>query len=111
MSLHAGQRDQLIVFEQQTTAENDLGEAVGTWAELTRAWAMMRWGSGSERLQMVQTQAEQAAIFTVAAVAEYLAVTVGMRIRRGTAEVWNIDAIAAVTRGEIAFTCTRVAQP
>lgn len=107
MSVQAGQRDQLIVFERWSeTGTNDLNEPVGAWAQLAQAWAMVRWGSSSERIEAARLGGAQQAIWTVDRVPEYVAVTITDRIRQDST-VWNITGIAPIGREAIAFTTVR----
>lgn len=107
MVQHSGQRDTLIVIERSTATTDDLGQDVETWAEFTRGYAAQRWGSGSERLAVAQTQAEQGCTFTVLTTAAMVAVTPGDRILAPNGQRWNIVAIATIGRHEVAFTVTR----
>ena len=49
----AGGRDQLVAIERNEPIENARGDMVDNWVPVTRAWARVIFGRGSERRQAV----------------------------------------------------------
>lgn len=58
-----GKRDSLITFQRGTVTVDDYGGETTSWAELTQAWARVKYGTGQERREAAQEQAVQAATF------------------------------------------------
>ena len=102
----SSERTERIVVERASATRDSHNEPVENWAELGRAYAAVRWGSGQERIENQQRAGVQAATFTVAGHAAMRAATIRDRIVYRGAE-WNIVAIATPVRGEIAFTAER----
>lgn len=104
----AGRRDQVVRFERATTARNALGgKTASAWASLGERWALVLFGSGSERREAAQEGAVQAATFRVLADEVTTTVTVADRIvHRGL--TYDVTGIAPIGRGprELEFTGT-----
>lgn len=103
----AGKRDTLIAFEHATTAQNESGEEVETWASVGQEWAAVFWGRGDERRQAAMEQGAQPATFQVPDNDVTRAVVVKDRISFNGA--WDIVGIAMPRRGEIEFSAVRAA--
>lgn len=102
----ASQRTELIVFERATTAENDYGEAVETWAELLRRRARVRFGTAQEKREAAQEGGVQTATFECVRSAELDDVTLKDRISFD-GSTWDITERAPLDRKTIRFTATR----
>ena len=59
-----GKRPHLIFFQRRGAASDDgYTNQPGAWAEQTRAWAQVRYGTGAERREAAQERASQSATF------------------------------------------------
>lgn len=56
--LEAGKLDRRVTIERATTAKDDHGEDVETWAASATRWASVRPAPGTERFQSAETAAE-----------------------------------------------------
>lgn len=104
----AGNRDDLITIQRATTAQDDYGEEIETWAELGQEWAAIFWGRGDERRQAAAEQGQQAAQFQCLSNTMTRGVLVKDRITFG-GSTFDIVGIAPDTpgRGSIEFTTVR----
>lgn len=55
----AGARNRLVTFQRATTADNEMGEPVPTWAELGQAFAEVLFSTGRDRRDQERRDANQ----------------------------------------------------
>lgn len=104
----AGRRDRRIILQRATVATDDFGvEGPTSWAELQKAWAMVRYGTSAERRTASVEGASQTATFRVLSTSVLRTVTVRDRILMDGAG-WNITGIVPVGMqgAELEFTAT-----
>lgn len=102
-----GKRDRLISLTRATTTTNDYGEDIpGEAVEITKAWALIRWGTGQERREAAQESASQSATFVCDRNPTLDGVLLTDRISYQNA-AWDITGIAPVSRSDIEITATR----
>lgn len=106
--LGAGSRTEKIVFERATSATDDYGTEVPSWATWSSSFASVRYGTSAERRTAAAERASQAATFRVLATAKTKAVGVKDRIQFDGA-AWDIEGVAPIGRSEIEFTAVRAA--
>ncbi len=58
-----GQRPHFITVERATTTQGELGGLEYTWHAIATGWAAIRWGSGQERREGAQENANLPATF------------------------------------------------
>jgi head-tail adaptor len=102
----ASQRTELIVLQRATTAENEYGEAVPTWATYVSRRARVRFGTAQEKREAAQEGGVQSATFECDRSAELDAVTLKDRISYLNS-FWDLTEIAPLDRKTIRFTGTR----
>ena len=110
--LPAQKRNQRIAFERTSATRGALGQpGAASWAALGSRWALVRYGSGSERMASALESAVQAATFRVLADTLTTTVLATDRIAFGGL-TWDITAIAPIvppgfgSATEIEFTAT-----
>ena len=104
----AGQRDRLIVFERGSATGDAYGGETPAWAELARAYARVRYGTGQERREAAQEAATQAATFECNWTAALAGVRVSDRVQFDGP--WDITSVAPIRlNDEIHFTAVRAA--
>ena len=80
----AGRRDQLVTLQSFTPTQDDYGEEIETWSDITDEWAAVYYGRGSERRQAAAEEGQQAATFQMLSNADTRAVTLkDRRVRSG----------------------------
>jgi len=105
----AGGRHTLVTFERGTATTDDYGGETLTWGQVAQAWARVTYGTGAERRQAAQEQAEQAATIMALWTPTLAAVAVKDRITFNGAS-WDITSVAPIgLNTEIHFTATRSA--
>jgi hypothetical protein len=75
-------------------------------AQLTKAWARVRYGGGRERREAAQQEAIMAATFECLITPKLRTVTMEDSIQFDGA-IWNINSRALIGRDQIHFTATR----
>lgn len=58
-----GERPHLVIVQRATASEDDYGGETLTWHTLTTGWARVRYGTGQERREAAQENAQQSASF------------------------------------------------
>lgn len=106
MAIPAGQRDRLITFQTSTATSDDHGGETLAWADIERAWARVRFGTGQERREAAQEAAGQSATFEVLPTAALRAVGPADQILFDGSS-WDINDAALLDRGTLRFTATR----
>jgi len=102
----AGTRDSIITLQRFTTATDEYGDPVQTWADAGKVWARVFWGRGDERRTAAMEQGQQPATFQMLANILTRGLTVRDRILFDGA-AWDIQGIAPTTRAEIEITAVR----
>ncbi len=104
----AGGRDQLVAIERNEPTENARGDMVDNWVPVTRAWARVIFGRGSERRQAAREQVVQAATFIVLSEIRTRAVTADDHRIVHKGALWDVVAPGiANSKGEIEFDTRR----
>ena len=104
----AGGRDQLVAIERNEPIENARGDMVDNWVPVTRAWARVIFGRGSERRQAAREQVVQAATFIVLSEVRTRAVSADDHRIIHNHAVWDVVAPGvANSKGEIEFDTRR----
>lgn len=106
MAIPAGQRDQLITVQAATTTSDDHGGETLAWADVAKAWARVRFGTGQERREAAQEGGVQPATFEILPTAALLGVSIGARIVFDGSN-WDITDIARLNRDTLRFTAVR----
>jgi len=105
--MNAGERHTLVTFERGTATTDDYGGEALEWGTAAQAWAKVTYGTGQERRQAAQEQAEQAV--TIMALWTPALASVGGKDRASfNGAAWDITSVALVgLNTEIHFTATR----
>lgn len=108
MAAGRGQYDRIIGFHTVTVGEDALGTETETRTLAEQAWALVRFGSGSERRDAGASGAVQMATFRVLSTPALRGVTQRDQVQFDGAW-WGITSIAPVgpQGSEIEFTATR----
>ena len=104
----ASERTELIVFQRATTADDDYGQPVETWADYATRRARVRFGTAQEKREAAQESASQTATFECVRSADLDAVTLKDRISY-LGSAWDITEAAPLDRATIRFTGVRLA--
>jgi SPP1 family predicted phage head-tail adaptor len=106
--LPAGERTELITFQRATTADDDYGQPIETWTDLTTRRARVRFGLAQEQRQAAQESASQTATFECIRSAQLDSITNKDRIVY-LGDQWDINETAPLDRNTIRFTAIRLA--
>lgn len=103
-----GLRDSLITIEAGTATVDDHGGETMVWAEVTQAWARVKYGTGQERREAAQERMSQAATFELEWTPTLAAVGTTARIRFDN-DNWDIISKSPLGHREIHFAAVRAA--
>lgn len=109
MSLNAGDRNRLVVFQRATVTTDAMGGEVKTWGNYVSAYADVSYGTGQERRAAVQEGGSQAATLRVLrnALTAALLITDRASFDGG---LWDLTSIVPLGVNEgIEFTAVRAA--
>jgi SPP1 family predicted phage head-tail adaptor len=100
----AGKYDTRLSLQVQSTAPDSIGQPVNTWAESTRLWADVRYGSG---LQAIKADADMAKAKCSIRIRYRSGVTPAQRLVDGvTGTIYAINALLPDRRaGHIDLVC------
>lgn len=104
--MRAGLRTELIVFQRATAIEDNLGEQIKTWAELTSRRARVRFGTAQEKREAAQEGGVQTATFEVVRGAVVDGVQLRDRISY-LGSFWDITETAPLDSATTRFTAVR----
>jgi len=108
--MKAGPRDKLIQFQRDIgTTKDSHGARVKSWANYTRAYAAVSFGTGEERREAAQHVATGPATFTVPANPATRALTPADRIAGFLGTDWEISSAVPSGSADMAITATRLA--
>jgi len=103
--LPAGKLKNRVAIQRFTTAPDEYGELIETWAGLTARWAAIFYGKGEERRQAAVEQGKQSASFVMRD--DSVTRTVTIRDRLSFAgDVWDLVGISPLD-GDIEFVAVR----
>lgn len=106
----SGQRDTYVVFGEEVTIENSIGEPVATSINpICEEWVQAIFGKGDERRAAAIEGTDQPATFIALANAETRGVTTKHVIELD-GEIWDITNSSPWKREEIEFTAIRRAK-
>lgn len=103
--LPAGKLKNRVAIQRATTAQDEYGEEIETWADLTARWAAIFYGKGDERRQAAMEQGKQPASFVMRDDSVTRTVTIRDRLAHAGG-LWDIVGISPVD-GDIEFTAVR----
>jgi SPP1 family predicted phage head-tail adaptor len=112
----ASERTELIVFQRATTADDDYGQPVETWADYATRRARVRFGTAQEKREAAQESASQTSTFECVRSSTLDGITTKDRIRYlpsaddpDVLSAWDIVETAPLDRTTIRFTGVRLA--
>lgn len=103
----AGQRSYVVTFQRATTAEDDYGQPIETWADHATATARVRFGTAQEKREAAQESASQTATFECLRSTLIDQVTVKDRIVFDGSD-WDITSRDPLDRRTVRFTGVRL---